>query len=83
LTLYPALALVSMNMTLSSLALASPSSIETCLEDDKAEMDASLPLVGKVGLVAHQHDNHIVSALRSNIVDPLGGLLERVSVYIQ
>lgn len=29
-TLYPALALVSMNITLSSLALRSPSSVETC-----------------------------------------------------
>jgi len=36
LTLYPALALVSMNMTLSSFALRSPSSVDTCRLSDKS-----------------------------------------------
>lgn len=37
LTLQPVLALVSMNMTFSSLALCSPSSIVICLQDNQAD----------------------------------------------
>ena len=42
--LNPAFALVSMNMTLNSRALASPSSIDTCLPDTRisTELDTSL-----------------------------------------
>lgn len=37
LTLQPVLALVSMNMTFSSLALCSPSSIVICLQENQAD----------------------------------------------
>lgn len=42
LTLQPVLALVSMNMTFSSLALCSPSSIMICLQDNQARLITKL-----------------------------------------
>lgn len=41
LTLQPVLALVSMNMTFSSLALCSPSSIVICLQENQARLSIS------------------------------------------
>lgn len=38
-TLYPAFALVSMNITFSSLAFLSPSSMDTCLGEDNTESE--------------------------------------------
>ena len=39
-----------------------------------------LPFVGQVCLVSDQHDDDITSPLGSDIINPLGGLLERVDV---
>lgn len=39
-----------------------------------------LALVVQVSLVANQHNNNIVSSLRSDIVNPLLGILERFRI---
>ena len=46
----------------------------TCLGGD-------LPLLGQVGLVADQHDDHVGATLGAHVVNPLGRLVERVGVY--
>lgn len=38
------------------------------------------PLVAEVCLVAHKHDDDVLAPLRANVLDPLGGLLERVAI---
>lgn len=48
-TLYPVFALVSINMTFSSLALCSPSSMVICLESDRGNTVADSMQVGKWG----------------------------------
>ena len=35
-----------------------------------------LPLIGEVGLVAHQHDDDVAAPLRPHVVYPLAGLVE-------
>lgn len=41
-----------------------------------ALLGCDLPLVVKIGLVAHQHNDDIVASLRSNVVNPFLGVLE-------
>lgn len=41
-----------------------------------ALLGGHLPLVGQIGLVAHQHDDDVGAALRAHIIDPLGRLVE-------
>lgn len=45
-----------------------------------ALLGGDLPPVVQIGLVAHQHDDNIVTALGADIVDPLVGIQERVAV---
>lgn len=114
--LKPALALVSMNMTLNSRALASPSSMDTCLqteasietsgqiearavalwtgcEDPKRAVcrpccrnphseDSSrhVPLINKVCLVAHQHNNDIAPSLCPDLLNPPRCVEERLPI---
>ncbi len=40
----------------------------------------NIPFICKVGFVSHQHDYDITSPFRSDIIDPFGGLLERVNI---
>lgn len=40
-----------------------------------------LALLVKIGLVANQDNNHICATFRTDIVDPLGCVQERVTVY--
>lgn len=40
-----------------------------------------LALVVQIRLVAHEHDDDVVAALRSHVVDPLLGILEGFRVY--
>lgn len=39
-----------------------------------------LALVGKVGFVAHQHDDHVAAALRSHVIDPFRRLMKWIRV---
>lgn len=49
-------------------------------EGSEAASSPPLPLVGQVSFVPHQHDDDIAAPLCPNVIDPLGGLLERVQV---
>ena len=66
-TLCPAFADVSMNIMFNCCAFAVASSSVTCLAWRKpsgaTRMLGHIPLVGKVGLVAHKDDNHVVPSL--------------------
>lgn len=67
-----------MNMTLLySLARCSPSSVDTSLCEQ-----THVPLVAQIGLVANQRNNHLVATLGTHILDPFGGGLERVAVWV-
>lgn len=41
-----------------------------------ALLGGDLALVIKIGLVAYEHDYHVVAALSADVVDPLGGVHE-------
>lgn len=49
-------------------------------QGSKAASPPPLPLVCQVSFVPHQHDDDIASSLCPNIINPLGGLLERIQV---
>lgn len=44
--------------------------------------EVTQPAVSQIRLVGHQHDNHVLSALTTHIVNPAGRLLERVAVCL-
>ena len=49
-------------------------------QGSKAASSPPLPLVCQVSLVPHQHDDDIASSLCPHVINPLGGLLERIQV---
>jgi hypothetical protein len=69
LTLYPAFALVSINITLNSLAFFSPSSVVTCLCYTNP-----VPFLRQISFVSNQHNNNIVSSFSSNVINPFRGI---------
>jgi hypothetical protein len=70
LTLCPAFADVSMDMTPSSLARLSRSSGVTCLHISRDQARRDVPLVIQVRLVPDQHDDHVLSALVPDVIHP-------------
>jgi hypothetical protein len=65
------------------------SSLSTGLDEHDVELlglllsllSSNLALLIQVGLVAHKDNNHICATLSPHVVDPLGGVHERVAVY--
>ena len=81
LTLYPALALVSINITFNSLAFLSPSSVETCLLSAKSVLLPTAKRTQSISLAMHddgdeeeeeftKHYNNITSTFCPNIINP-------------
>ena len=81
LTLYPALALVSINITFNSLAFLSPSSVETCLLSAKSVLLPTAKRTQSISLAIHddgdeeeeeftKHYNNITSTFCPNIINP-------------
>ena len=90
--LYPALALVSMNMTFKSFAFFSPSSVDTSLRGQQTPnlgpmqtlvLRMDIPFVCQVCLVANQHNNDIITTLLSDVLHPFIHLLESVLTCTQ
>lgn len=85
LTLWPALAEVSIDITPCSFARLSRSSGVTWLSKTGEWLSLvnhwhDTPLVIQICLVPHKHNNNVLPSLISHIIDPLWSILERRSV---